>query len=261
MDYWLVDQHASILNQQRGIHQIGYLADLKSSWVMLSRSGLFEPLPDETPQLKTRGRISLSITAEKQVPGSRPWSLKCDNGTAYITSHRIIYLPSQPTDSFQSFSSRILDLEDSRTPTGSHMWGFGAWYWEAEFRPVPGGNIPTDVMRAKVQLTFNESGVSDWQAKYTDIRSRIQHLAQIGQLQNMHGEQLPSYSPAADGDMSSRQPESATEEVARRADDAAQQRREDQGVPDEAPPGYDEAQAQAITERFDAREREDNERQ
>lgn len=186
---------------------------------------------------------------------------------------QIIYLPSQPTEAFQSFSSRILDLEDSRTPTGSHMWGFGAWYWEAEFRPVPGGNVPTDVMRAKIQLTFNESGVSDWQAKYADIRSRIQHLAQIGQLQNMHGEQLPSYTSTAGsasgvGDphqqeqqQVQQQSESATAQVARQADDATQQRRDDQGVPDEAPPGYDEAQAQAMTERFDAREREDNERQ
>lgn len=140
------------------------------------------------------------------------------------------------------------------------MWGFGAWFWEAEFRPVPGGNIPTDVMRAKVQLTFNESGVSDWQSKYTEIRSRLQHLSQIGQLQNMHGEQLPSYS-SAPGSNEQRQTESATAEVAREADVALQQRRVNQSVPDEAPPGYDEAQAQAIAERFDEREREDNERQ
>ncbi|KXJ86309.1 hypothetical protein Micbo1qcDRAFT_198417 [Microdochium bolleyi] len=231
------------------------------NWVMLSRSGQFEPLPDETPQLKTRGRISLSLTAEKQTPGSRPWSLKCDNGTAYITSHRIIYLPAASTDAFQGFSARILDLEDSRTPTGSHMWGFGAWYWEAEFRPVPGGNIPTDVTRAKVQLTFNESGVSDWQSKYTEIRSRIQHLSQIGQLQNMHGEQLPSYTPAPGAAAGRIQTESATAAVTRQADEATQQRRAGQGVPDDAPPGYDEAQAQAISEQFDERERQDNERQ
>lgn len=89
MDYGLVDQHASILNQRLFRPQVDMLADLEASWVMLSRSGQFEPLPDETLQLKTRGRISLGITAEKQTPGSRPWSLKCDNGTAYITSHRV----------------------------------------------------------------------------------------------------------------------------------------------------------------------------
>jgi len=200
-------------------------------------------------------------------------SPRCSDSLTILARLQIIYLPSQPTETFQSFSSRILDLEDSRTPTGSHMWGFGAWYWEAEFRPVPGGNVPTDVMRAKIQLTFNESGISDWQAKYTDIRSRIQHLAQIGQLQNMHGEQLPSYTSAAgsgigvgdlrqqDEQQIQQQSESATAQVARQADDATQQRRDNQGVPHEAPPGYDEAQAQAMTERFDAREREDNERQ
>jgi len=89
MDYGLTDQHAAILHQRSQDQEAELHADLTTSWVMLTRSGQFEPLPDETPQLKTRGRISLSITAEKQVPGSQPWSLRCDDGTAYITSHRV----------------------------------------------------------------------------------------------------------------------------------------------------------------------------
>jgi len=87
MDYGLQEQHASYILSQTNRDEED--TDLDASWVMLSRSGDIEPLPHESILFKTRGRVSLSITAPNQPPGVAPFSVKSENGAAYITNQRV----------------------------------------------------------------------------------------------------------------------------------------------------------------------------
>ncbi|KAI1402721.1 hypothetical protein F4819DRAFT_453698 [Hypoxylon fuscum] len=229
------------------------------NWVMLSRAGEIVPLPHESILHRTRGRIALSITAPNQPPGVPPLNVKSESGTAYITNQRLIYLPSKPTDQFKSFSSKILGCQDTRMYSS---W-IGPWYWEASVRPVPDGNIPPDFPRVNLRLTFKDGGSSEFESKFVELKARLHHAAQIAEesgqsnwAQTVHDEQLPEYSGPRGGDNPSQ-----TREVAQRADEAAQERQAHQQTPDEPPPNYDEAQAQAVSMRFDERAREEAERQ
>ncbi|XXG95921.1 hypothetical protein Hte_002197 [Hypoxylon texense] len=258
MDYGLHDQHASyILSQSnRGEED----TNLDASWVMLSRAGDIEPLPHESILHKTRGRIALSITAPNQPQGVSPLNIRSESGTAYITNQRLIYLPSKPTDQFKSFSSKILGCQDTRM---NSSW-IGPWYWEASVRPVPDGNIPPEFPRVILKLTFKDGGSSEFEAKFVELKSRLHHAAQIAEesgqsnwAQTVHDEQLPEYSAPEGSD----NPNQASD-VARRADEAVvREEQANQQTPDEPPPNYDEAQAQAVSMRFDERMREEAERQ
>ncbi|KAI2628805.1 hypothetical protein GGR54DRAFT_636519 [Hypoxylon sp. NC1633] len=257
MDYGLHDQHASYILSQSNLDEED--TNLEASWVMLSRAGEIEPLPHETILHRTRGRISLAITAPNQPPGVAPLNIKSENGAAYITNQRLIYLPAKPTEEFKSFSSKILGCQDTRMCSS---W-IGPWYWEASVRPVPDGNISPDFPRVNLRLTFKDGGSSDFESKFVELKGRLHHAAQIAEesgqsnwAQTVHDEQLPEYSGPQGGDNSNR-----ASEVARRADEAAREQQAQQQTPDEPPPDYDEAQAQAVTMRFDERMREEAERQ
>ncbi|GAW21945.1 hypothetical protein ANO14919_114720 [Xylariales sp. No.14919] len=233
------------------------------NWVMLSRSGEIEPLPHESMLFKTRGRIALSITAPNQPPGVAPLSIKSESGTAYITNQRLIYLPATPTEQFKSFSTKILGCQDSRMRSS---W-VGPWYWEASVRPVPDGNIPPDFPRVTLKLTFKDGGFSEFESKFVEIKARLHHAAQIAEESgqrnwalNVHDEQLPEYT-ASQGQGSSEHTRSTTDETTQRATDANRQTETNQGMPDEPPPDYDEAQAQAVSMCLEERLREEAERQ
>jgi WW domain-binding protein 2 len=87
MDYGLQEQHASYILSQTTREEED--TDLDASWVMLSRSGNIEPLPHESILFKTRGRVALSITTPNQPSGVTPFSVKSENGIAYITNQRV----------------------------------------------------------------------------------------------------------------------------------------------------------------------------
>lgn len=87
MDYGYHDQHAGILLAQNTALEDD--SDLSASWVMLTRSGGFEPLPNETIQHRTQGRVALEVSAPPPSPGVSPLSIKCDRGTAFITTQRV----------------------------------------------------------------------------------------------------------------------------------------------------------------------------
>ena len=115
-----------------------------------------------------------------------------------------------------------------------------------------------------MKLIFNDGGFSDFQAKFVEINGRLHHAAQLAQetgqthlLQTVHDEQLPEYRPRqAGGDAGQGEATGVRE-----ADEASRRAQQGQQVPDEPPPNYDEAQAQAISMRFDERAREEAERE
>lgn len=143
----------------------------------------------------------------------------------------------------------------------------GPWYWEASVRPVPDGNIPPDFPRVTLKLTFKDGGFHEFEAKFGEIKGRLHHAAQIAEESgqrnwalNVHDEQLPEYTASQDpGPSDHTLP--TTDQVAERSSDATTQVETGQGMPDEPPPDYDEAQAQAVSMRLDERLREEAERQ
>ncbi|KAI0966124.1 WW-domain ligand protein-domain-containing protein [Xylaria arbuscula] len=261
MDYGLHEQHASYILSQSSQDEE---TDLEASWVMLSRSGEIEPLPHESMLFKTRGRVALNITAPNNPPGVAPLSIKSESGTAYITNQRLIYLPAAPTEQFKSFSTKILGCQDGRMRSS---W-VGPWYWEASVRPVPDGNIPPDFPRVTLKLTFKDGGFSEFESKFVEIKARLHHAAQIAEESgqrnwalNVHDEQLPEYTASQAQDPSGHTRPTDQAATQRANDAAAQQNQTSQGMPDEPPPGYDEAQAQAVSMRLDERLREEAEQQ
>ncbi|KAI0133592.1 hypothetical protein BJ170DRAFT_678534 [Xylariales sp. AK1849] len=268
MDYGLYQQHGGILAQNTGSGSDSdeeHDSDLETSWVMLRGSGELEPLPGERILHKTRGRIAIDLSAPAPSRGLPPFSLKSDRGTAYITNKRLLFLPSRPTEQLKSFSTIILKTENSHV--GANWGGFGANYWDAEVKTEPDGNIPPDFPRITMRLTFNDGGHSDWALRYEEIRGRLLNAAQIARetgntriLNTVHDEQLPEYSPREGGSRQS-QIEATQTQIEQRAESAARERDGTQPLPDEPPPGYDEAQAQAIAMQFDERAHQEAERQ
>lgn len=132
-------------------------------------------------------------------------------------------------------------------------------------RPVPDGNIPPDFPRVNLKLTFKDGGFSEFETKFVEIKARLHHAAQIAEESgqrnwalNVHDEQLPEYT-ASQVQAPSDQTRPTTAHEA--AGNTTQQSGTNEGMPDEPPPDYDEAQAQAVSMRFDERLREEAERQ
>jgi hypothetical protein len=130
---------------------------------------------------------------------------------------------------------------------------------------VPNGNIPPDFPKVTLKLTFKDGGFSEFESKFVEIKARLHHAAQIAEESGqrnwaltVHDEQLPEYT-ASQGRGPSDQTRPTTDEVTQRANDAARQAEISQVTPDEPPPDYDEAQAQAVSMRFDERLREEAE--
>ena len=172
---------------------------------------------------------------------------------------QIVYLPTAPTPDLQSFSSPILNLEDTfvRAPF------FGANYWTASCRPVAEGGIPSQHPIVELKLTFREGGAFDFHTVFEQIKERLYQAHTVarenGQRSNIDVdlEQLPAYEPAREVADESDGPTIVSPVPIR-----PQQRNGSiAGVPnstdaapppppavapDEPPPGYEEAQSQAV---------------
>ncbi|PSR81058.1 hypothetical protein BD289DRAFT_373057, partial [Coniella lustricola] len=233
-------------------------ADHGRSWVMLKKNGEIEPLEDETIVVKTPDHVSLELRVPQGLRTANPnFSLKCDDGVAYVTNKRIIYLAARPTAAFQSFSAFILDTYDPQ-PRGGGWLGFGAWRWKAEATPRSGGGIPADIPRIELTLIFNNGGIDAYHGKYCLMYERLDHARDVsretGASITVHDDELPAYTPAGARGASVQAGPSSSPETPAPSSGQPQQ------SPNEPPPGYDEAQAQAVEQQFDERERQDAER-
>ena len=189
---------------------------------------------------------------------------------------QIVYLPSTTTPELQSFSSPILNLQDTyvRAPF------FGANYWVALCKPVPGGGIPPSNTAVELRFTFREGGAFDFHSIFEQIKERLYQAYTVARESGQRNvvdvdlEQLPAYEPAP------RQVESEDEGPTILSPIPTRPQARDSGVddlrgpaetsppkpeenftaPDEPPPGYEEAQAQAVGIDLDQRLREAAER-
>lgn len=251
--------------------------DRMKSWVMVSpqSSDPFIKLPNERILYRSPIRTSLTLSSPPNTHSSiQPWSVSSDGGVAYITNQRvrppplshsprapltppqIVYIPTTSSPTLTSFSSPILNLHDTyvRAPF------FGANYWTASVRPVAGGGIPPSLALIDLRMTFREGGAFDYHNVFELIKERLHQAVQAARdagrsvggaggvdqavLGGLHLEQLPAYEPAAVA-----APGAAAADEVRRASVVDGQRTESDSVaaqPDEPPPGYEEAQAQAV---------------
>ncbi|KAF4633448.1 hypothetical protein G7Y89_g4673 [Cudoniella acicularis] len=244
------------------------------SWVMTTPgSDGFIKLPNETLLFTSPPRTSLQLSTPNTYPGSQPYSAKSDGGVAYMTNQRIVYLPSTPTAELQSFSAPILNLQDAyvRAPF------FGANYWTSTVKPVSGGGIPPTQSAIELRLTFREGGAFDFHSLYEQIRERLYQAYTVARengrsetaavdMANVHLEQLPAYEPArevADEDDEPRILSPIPVRPTRDAEppvDTSSERLPAAPAPDEPPPGYEEAQVQAVGMDLEQRLREEAER-
>ncbi|PHH55691.1 UPF0664 stress-induced protein C29B12.11c, partial [Ceratocystis fimbriata CBS 114723] len=245
-DQYLQEQHAFMSRAPRESSSSPPKSsdiDQKHSWVMLSQDRDIIRLPHEHIRLVTGHRISLELASPKsfQTESQPPFSIKSDDGTAYITTQRLIYIPARPTEAFQSFTAPILNLEDSHI---SSPW-FGSWYWTASVTPVSQGGIPPELPRVEVKLTFKDGGHNEFLTRFVEIKERLSHIREMeretGQvIGSIPEEQLPAYSPQTLGVPTGASSNMPLVGGHSRSGSTASQNRS----PNEPPPGYEEAQAQ-----------------
>lgn len=147
---------------------------------------------------------------------------------------------------------------------------FGANYWTASVRPVGGGGIPPSLALVDLRMTFREGGAFDYHNVFELIKERLYQAVQAARdagrnvgdaagmnpdvLQGLHLEQLPAYEPAAAapgagpgaGAGAGTGTEPPREERGQVNGQARSEPESAAAQPDEPPPGYEEAQAQAV---------------
>lgn len=196
-----------------------------------------------------------------------------------LTQPQIVYLPAAPTPELQSFSSPVLNLQDTfvRAPF------FGPNYWVALCKPVSGGGIPPTHSAVELKFTFREGGAFDYHTTFEQIKERLHQAYSVAResgqrgagnvdLANVHLEQLPAYEPAQEVAPDDDGPTILSPIPTRpgrdsgvggvgNSTDRTSPKPETFSAPDEPPPGYEEAQAQAVDVALDRRLREEAERQ
>lgn len=224
----------------------------------------FIKLPNEQILFTSPPRTSL------QLASTNSYSVKSDGGVAYITNQRIVYLPSTPSPELQSFSAPLLNLQDThvRAPF------FGANYWTATVKPVSGGGIPPTNSALELRLTFREGGAFDFHTTYEQIKERVYEAYTVARengtsntavdLGNVHLEQLPAYEAAREVPEADEPRILSPVPVRPSRTNTERTTQEDLPVappgPDEPPPGYEEAQVQAVSSDLEQRLREETER-
>ncbi|AEO64141.1 87445fdd-99e4-4981-b435-da98a5569bca [Thermothielavioides terrestris] len=240
-DQFLAEQHTWTLFQHSQ-------SDEQDSWVMLTRDGEIVPIPGEKILHTSRPRVGLEIWTPRELQIAEPFSLKCDNGIAYITNERVIYLPARPSEDFKSFFTPVLNFSDTHV----HSSWIGPWSWGGTVRPVPGGGIPMHIPRIEVKFVFRDGGHSDFQTKFEWLKERLHHARELGLNPGQNLEPPPPYEagaqpPPSSGASGSAQAGAQTPEEA------------PQPAPNEPPPDYLTAQAQAVAMRYEERMREEAE--
>ncbi|KAL8725382.1 MAG: hypothetical protein Q9166_007398 [cf. Caloplaca sp. 2 TL-2023] len=243
------------------------------NWVMLNSNHKFVPLPGERILLTSPSRTTLSLQTPNSYPGKEPFNISSSGGTAYITSQRIVYLPTSPTSQLQSFSAPVLNLQDTHVEAPF----FGANSWTGILNPVSGGGIPPHHAYIKLSMTFKDGGAFDFATTYERLKETITQAVDVAResgrqqgasdLLDINLEQLPAYddvgnttavsaapppplqqptpistvtaaptySPQRDSEVDESGPNQPTST-------APQQQ---QPQPDEPPPGYEEVQQQS----------------
>ncbi|KAM5445580.1 hypothetical protein MaudCBS49596_007400 [Microsporum audouinii] len=241
------------------------------SWAMVHETKGLVLLPNERIIYSSPPRTSMSLRSTHPGPDKQSFSKQSSAGHVHLTNQRIVYLPSQPTAEFQSFSAPLLNLADTHVAAPF----FGPNVWNAIVQPVSGGGIPATYAAIQLKLTFKDGGAFDFHTNFEQIKERLQQAveqaresglmsgdgAQVGtgrdggafgvvDFANVHLEDLPAYEGPA-GNMSEPPPSiqstdrPAVSETERNPGDRASGRPSFE-TPTDPPPGYEEVQQQSV---------------
>lgn len=165
--------------------------------------------------------------------------------TRYV---QVVYLPSQRTQDFHSFSAPLLNIHDSHVSAPF----FGPNVWNALIQPVSGGGIPPSLPAVQLKLTFKEGGAFDFHTDFERIKERLQQALDVSRENSLRTvdmsavdlEQLPAY----DGRRND-----ATDASQNHSDPPPNFHQNSSGAPPETgsephdpPPGYEEVQQQSV---------------
>jgi len=241
---------------------------------MLDETKGFVPLPRERILFTTPQRTTLSLQSSNSYPGKEPLSIHSSAGTGYLTNQRLVYLPTAPTPSLQSFSAPILNLQDTHVSAPF----FGPNVWTGILQPVPGGGIPPQHAFIEIKMTFKDGGAFDFHSSFERIKENLSQAIEMAResgqvvtgnanqpqvdLSQVHLDQLPAYEEIG-GRMPA--PEPHVVRPTPISPPRSSQPSRDNGVlpppdnapnpktsteqfepPNEPPPGYDEAQQSAV---------------
>ena len=164
---------------------------------------------------------------------------------------QVVYLPSQRTQDFQSFSVPLLNVRDSHVSAPF----FGPNVWTALVQPVPGGGIPPSLPAVQLKVPFKEGGAFDFQNQFERIKERLQQAMEVSpettrgnqdvNLSSVHLDELPAYEGPQGSDLGGARRENEGSSSTSHGNTGQ--------VPDysgpepaEPPPGYEEVQSQSV---------------
>ncbi|ODQ53386.1 hypothetical protein SAICODRAFT_7105 [Saitoella complicata NRRL Y-17804] len=224
------------------------------NWVLLdspatgSASSLpFIPLPEETV-ISCHSAVGLNLEsvttnntirppagggADQEVPP--PVKLEVKDGKAWVTSRRIIYLPTSPTPSFRSFSAPLRNL---RNPNLTQPW-FAPLSFSSSVLPTPGGGLPPP--SANFRCTFREGGAEVF---FRGVVGAMERARNEG-LGVVEVDPVPEYeerqgTSALQSEAIGTTTAEENEGEEGTAEEEGSKRRRADVLHDDAPPGYDE---------------------
>lgn len=229
----------------------------------------FVRLPNERLIYSSPPRTSLALTPPPSYKGAESLSVQSSAGCIYLTNQRVgspllrissksltandqvIYLPSQNSDSFQSFSSPLLNVRDSHVSAPF----FGPNVWTALVRPVSGGGISPNLPAVQIKVTFKEGGAFDFHTNFERIRERLEQAVEnMGEgaqglravdLSAVHLEELPAYDGLGNTNTNTIPSDAPPPQHNRRSTMAPE--------PVEPPPCYEEVQSQSVADELEER--------
>ncbi|EEH08132.1 conserved hypothetical protein [Histoplasma capsulatum G186AR] len=232
-----------------------------SSWVMLHETEGFVGLPNERIMYTSPTRTSLLLQSGNPRPGIEPLSIQSSTGCVYLTNQRVVYLPTNSTPQFQSFSAPLLNLQDTHVSAPF----FGPNIWTAQVKPVAGGGIPPSHAYLQLKLTFKDGGAFDFHSGFERIKERLQQALEQSQengsmrspvdLSLIHLDELPAYeAPAQQTETTSSPAFSPVDPLERNQQISNEVSNNTYSTesnpadtnPTEPPPGYEEVQQQSV---------------
>ncbi|PYH45301.1 uncharacterized protein BP01DRAFT_398788 [Aspergillus saccharolyticus JOP 1030-1] len=221
---------------------------------MLQDQDGFVRLPHEQLVYKSPPRTSLSIQPLSSAGGKNAFSIQSSAGQIYLTNQRVVYIPSQKSETFQSFSAPLLNIHDTHVTAPF----FGPNAWIALVQPVSGGGIPPSLPAVQAKVTFKEGGAFDFHNHFERIKERLQQAVENSQassrgarnvdLSTIHLDELPAYSgpSSAGGEQAPSEPMMSSRGHHGEAADT------DSSLV-EPPPDYETVQQQSVADELEAR--------
>ena len=114
------------------------------------------------------------------------------------------------------------------------------------------------IPRIEARFTFKDGGHHDFQTKFEWLKERLHHAQELGMAPSHNLEPPPPYDPARPGAYSVGPSSAMNNDHIQES--ATAQNQPPQPAPDEPPPDYLEAQAQAVAMQYEQRMREEAER-